>query len=143
MSQTVSRTTDFEFSGEGTASEWHTTDSIALQLVKGHSNYKTYVKVLYSDKGIYMLFVNDDDKLTATYDNDFAPLFKEDVIEVFFWPDETLPVYLEYELSPLNHELAIQIVNKDGRTGAAQPWPYQGQKKARHATHVIKMKKVR
>ena len=34
-------------------------------------------------------------------------LWNEDVFEVFLWTDERYPVYLEYEISPLNHELPI------------------------------------
>ena len=37
-------------------------------------------------------------------------LWNEDVFEVFLWTDERYPVYFEYEISPLNHELPILAV---------------------------------
>ena len=40
---------------------------------------------------------------------DFLDLYNEDVVEVFLWPDESFPVYFEYEVSPLNYELPIII----------------------------------
>ena len=65
---------------------------------------------------------------------DFAALFKEDVIEVFIQPDASLPVYLEYELSPLDYEVAILVHNRDGKTSAWRPWHYDGKRRTEHAT---------
>jgi hypothetical protein len=60
------------------------------------------------------------------------------VIEIFFWPDETFPIYLEYELSPLNYELAILVPNLNGQASGWTPWNYRGDKKTRKATSVIR-----
>jgi hypothetical protein len=56
-----------------------------------------------------------DGKLTSTFEEDFADLWKEDVFEAFVWPDERDPLYFEYEISPLGRELPILIPNLDGR----------------------------
>lgn len=131
-------TPDFEVTGDGAASAWKTTDWITLQRIKGSSTYATRLKLLYSDNGIYALYHCEDAQINATLQQDFTSLWKEDVVEIFFWPDETYPIYLEYELSPLNYELAILVPNINGRSAGWMPWNYRGAKKTRKATTVIR-----
>jgi hypothetical protein len=69
---------------------------------------------------------------------DFADLFKEDVVEIFFWPDESTSLYFEYELSPLNHELPILVPNHKGEFFGWKPWHYEGKRLTRHATKIHK-----
>lgn len=140
---TVKHTGDFEVTGDGQAAAWKTTDWIPLVHRKGTTDYATRVKLLYSDTGIYSLFSCDDLTITATLQEDFTALFKEDVVEVFFWPDETIPLYFEYELSPLNYELAILIPNIDGDLSGWKPWPYKGARTTRHATKILKDDKTK
>jgi hypothetical protein len=94
------------------------------------------VKLLYSNLGVYFLFRCEDQKLSATLREDFVALFKEDVVEVFLWPDQALPIYLEYELSPLNFEVPILIPNINGRTSGWLPWHYEGKRRVQHHTSV-------
>ena len=89
---------------------------------------------MYSDKGMYFLFDCTDQKLTSTILEDFGALFKEDVVEVFLWPDTSVPIYLEYELSPLNYELAILVPNIKGRAQGWKPWHYTERNMVQHAT---------
>ena len=58
----------------------------------------------------------------------FADLWTEDVVEIFFWPDEEMPVYFEYELSPRNYELPILVPNKAGSFLGWRPWKYEGER---------------
>ena len=134
----VKRTDNFDISGSGTARPWSTTEWISLQRRKGTADYITRGKLLYSETGIYALFSCQDQKITATLKEDFAKLWTEDVVEIFFWPDETTPIYFEYELSPLNYELPILIPNMDGNFLGWRPWQYEGERKARHATKIVK-----
>ena len=92
--------------------------------------------MLYSPTGLYVLFNGEDRKLTATIEKDFEDLWNEDAFEFFLWPDERQTVYFEYEISPLNHELAILIPNFDGRFLGWRPWHYEGARKTRKATSV-------
>ena len=138
LSLAVKHTDDFELTGDGTAVAWKTADWVPLSKYKGTADYNTQVKLLYSDKGIYGVFSCQDKKITATLAEDFADLFKEDVVEVFFWPDETTPLYFEYELSPLNFELPIIVPNHKGEFLGWRPWHYTGERKTRHATKVVK-----
>jgi len=91
---------------------------------------------LYSETGIYFLFYCEDQKLTATFTEDNKPLFKEDVVEIFLMPDPTIPAYLEYELSPLNYELVLMIINKKNKFSGWQPSGYAGKRRVQHATSV-------
>ncbi len=59
-------------------------------------------------------------------------------MEVFFWTDEKVPVYFEYELSPLNYELPILVLNNDGAFFGWRPWHYEATRKTRHKTHINK-----
>lgn len=134
----VKHTDDFEVNGKGDHKAWEQTEWIKLSRIKGTSPYETKTKLLYSDKGIYALYHCEDKKINATLQEDFTSLWKEDVIEIFFWPDETYPIYLEYELSPLNYELVILVPNFDGQSAGWTPWNYRGQKKTRKATSIVR-----
>jgi hypothetical protein len=63
-------------------------------------------------------------------------LWHEDVFEVFLWPDERHPVYFEYEISPLNKELAILVPNFGGQFLGWRPWHYEKERLIRKATSV-------
>jgi hypothetical protein len=134
---TVRRTADFEVDGRGTHANWSRTDWVPItqQRVAG-PRLGTRAKALYSDTGLYFLIESEDKKLTATLTEDFADLYREDVVEVFMWPDSSLPVYLEYELSPLNYELLILVPNLQGKFLGWRPWHYEGTQRVRHATSV-------
>lgn len=147
----VIRTSDFLVTGKGNAinwnqAAWHTITArtsndlrkqqwniAAGQEDGANSKYKTRFKILYSEKGIYCLFNCEDSAITATLQEDYLNLYDEDVVEAFFWPDTTLPVYFEYELSPLNFELPLLIVNNKGNIMGWKPWLYTGDRKIIHA----------
>ena len=107
----VKRTPDFEIKGDASASNWNNTEWFELTRSENNVPYKTRVKMLYSDSGIYCLYHCEDNKITATLRGDFLDLWNEDVVEAFFWTDESNPIYFEYELSPLNYELPILVPN--------------------------------
>lgn len=137
----VKHTTDFKLSGTGVANAWKMTEWVPLEKRKGASEYVTQVKLLYSDSGIYSLFYCQDQKITSTLKADFANLWTEDVVEIFFWPDESIPLYFEYELSPHNYELSILVPNLDDNFLGWRPWQYEGPRKTRHAAVVVKDEK--
>jgi hypothetical protein len=136
----IKKTTDFNVSGEGSASNWSAANWFDITVQKGPgqgtagAQFPTKVKILYSDKGIYFLFDCTDKRLTATIIEDFGTLFKEDVVEVFLWPDTTVPIYLEYEVSPLNYELVILVPNLNGKAQGWKPWFYDEKNRVQHET---------
>ncbi len=133
----IQKTEDFELTGKGDAEPWSATDWVAIpQRKKDGVEYATEFKLLYSSTGIYVLFRCEDEKITATMQEDFDDLYREDVVEVFFWTDESLPIYFEYELSPLNKELAILVPNMDGTFLGWRPWHYEGDRLTRHEASI-------
>jgi predicted TIM-barrel fold metal-dependent hydrolase len=127
----------FEVNGRGDAPAWQKTGWVPLDARKadGHP-YKTQVKMLYSDAGLYVLMDATDGQITATMREDFLDLWNEDVFEFFLWPDERHPVYFEYEISPLGFELPILIPNFEKRFLGWRPWHYEGPRKTVKATTV-------
>src|SRR5688572_5705272 len=93
----VKHTKDFDLTGDGSASNWNNAEWFAVpQRNSTNVAYQTQVKVLYSDSGIYCLYRCEDKKITATLKEDFLDLWNEDVVEAFFWTDESVPLYFEY-----------------------------------------------
>jgi hypothetical protein len=133
----VGRTEDFEVTGNGSSAAWAKAEWTALHRRQpdGHP-YESRFKILYSKTGIYILFDGTDRKLTTTGRGDFEDLWVEDVYEAFFWTDESEPVYFEYEISPLGHELPILVPNAGGAFMGWRPWHYEGDRKTRKATAV-------
>jgi len=150
----VKSTNDFIVTGDGSSENWKNTDwnnlpqhnSTTLKnagwniqsqpgMVKD-LQYATSFKLLYSKKGIYCLFKCEDSAITATLKGDYLNLYDEDVVEMFLRPDTSLPAYFEYELSPLNYELPILIINKNGNAAGWKPWQYEGDRKIRHAVKI-------
>jgi Carbohydrate family 9 binding domain-like len=129
---------DFEVTGTGDNPAWKQAEWTAMRRRQpdGHP-YDSRFKLLYSNTGVYFLMEATDRKLTATMSEDYMDLWNEDVFEVFLWPDEKYPVYFEYEISPLNHELPILIPNLGGQFLGWRPWHYDGNRQTRKATSAI------
>ncbi len=132
----IQSTNDFEITGDSNSIAWKQTTWVAIPYREGSKKYQTKVKLLYSAKGVYCLFYCEDEKITSTLKEDFADLYIEDVVEVFFWTDEATPLYFEYELSPHNFELPILVPNYSGDFFGWRPWHYEGDRRTSHATHV-------
>jgi hypothetical protein len=134
---TVSPTADFDVTGAGDSAAWQKVEWTPLRRrqADGHP-YETRIKLLYSSTGLYVLMDATDRKVTATMTEDFMDLWNEDVFEVFLWPDERHPVYFEYEISPLNKELAILVPNFGGQFLGWRPWHYEKERLIRKATSV-------
>ena len=136
-SMLVRRTTDFTVTGGGESEQWKKAAwNILAQRRDTLNKRDTRVKTLYSDKGIYFLFNNQDEFLTASKTDDFDNLWLEDVNEVFLWPDTTNTIYFEYEISPLNKELPILIPNINGKFWGWRPWVYTNNRKVKHETKI-------
>jgi len=134
---TVKKVKDFSLNGLGNALAWKATAFTKLQKkLPGGVNYTTNFKILYSDSGIYCLYVCEDSIITSTLREDFTDLFNEDVVEAFFWPDEKSVIYFEYELSPWNYELPILVPNYNGKFLGWRPWHYEKERRTRHAASI-------
>jgi hypothetical protein len=92
-------------------------------------------KMLYSDRGLYVLMDAEDRALSVSNKADFDDLWTEDVFEFFLWPDQRWPIYFEYEISPRARELALLVPNFGGHAKQYgwRPWHYEGERKTRKA----------
>ncbi|QVL30561.1 amidohydrolase family protein [Telmatocola sphagniphila] len=134
----VAEVEDFELKGDGSAEAWKKAEwQMLSKRNKDSLPYETKIKVLHSNKGLYVLMEATDEKLTSTITKDFQDLWKEDVFEVFLWPDDRDAMYFEYEISPLGYELPIIIPNLEGRFLGWLPWHYEGARKIRKATSAL------
>ncbi|MDP4130462.1 MAG: carbohydrate-binding family 9-like protein [Bacteroidota bacterium] len=133
----VSKCSDFTLSGDGSNPEWGKTVWHPLtRLDSAGLNYATRFKILYSAKGIYVLFDGEDNRITTSFDQDFQDLFKADVFEVFFHPDTAMPLYLEYEVNALNKELVLLVPNLNGRASGWLPWHYENGRQVKKMVHI-------
>jgi hypothetical protein len=131
---TVLKCEEFAVTGRGDAQAWQRAEWVMLNRRPGGNHaYTARFKMLYSHKGVYVLFDGSDQLLTATMKEDFLNLWTEDVYECFFWTDEKHTVYFEYEISPLGYELPILIPNLDGRFLGWRPWNYEGGRRIQKA----------
>ena len=75
---------DFDVNGRGDAPAWTKVPWESLQFRgSGSHPYQTRVKLLYSATGLFALMEATDQVLTATLQEDFLDLWKEDVFEFF------------------------------------------------------------
>lgn len=126
---------DFSVNGRGDHAAWSPIPWTPLHVRGGVAGApQTRIKVAWSPTGVYVLMDAEDRRVTATFEEDFADLWKEDVFEAFLWPDERDPLYFEYEISPLGRELPILIPNLDGKFLGWRPWHYGGDRRVRHGT---------
>ncbi|AQG82440.1 hypothetical protein AWR27_11150 [Spirosoma montaniterrae] len=134
-SLTIRPTDDFTVNGLGDHPAWAKTDWLTISAQKARPKpLTTRAKLLYSTTGLYVLFRCDDETLTATIETDYGPLYNEDVVEIFLWPDTSVPIYFEYELSPLNYELPLLVPNLNNKFMGWKPWQYGPRERVQHAT---------
>lgn len=128
---------DFQINGKGDNLQWCKTVWTELKkLDSGGTDYKSCFKILYSFTGIYVLFYGEDDKITSHFKKDFDEIFKADVFEVFFHINSSEPIYFEYEISPLNKELVLLMVNRNEIISAWAPWQYEKRRKVQKSVSI-------
>ena len=147
----VQRTSDFTLDGMGTAEPWSQTRWVPIaqrattermtrnpapapppHRRKPPAALTTRAKVLYSETGLYFLFQCEDRSLQATLQADYEELWWEDVVEIFLWPDEDMPLYFEYQLSPLG----FVRMTRHKKEGPSKVVRYEGDRRAMHRTSV-------
>ena len=127
---------DFALTGDGNAAPWSAIAWQEMAQVAGDADLPTRCKQGRSATGLYLLVDCVDTRIDCTHTVDGADLFQEDVVEWFLQPDPALPLYVEYEISPLGHHLVL-IVPTSGRgfhgwTG----WKMEGGRAIRRAVTV-------
>lgn len=120
----IPRVDDYQLAARAPASTWEQLPWMALHQLDGEAGVapETRMKMQYSATGLYVLVEGKAQTLHCTLEEDNAPLFTEDVVEVFVMPDPWQRVYLEYELSPLGYDLTLRVANHLGAFHGYQPW---------------------
>ncbi|WP_262249636.1 carbohydrate-binding family 9-like protein [Parapedobacter soli] len=117
---------DFEITGRGENAQWAATNWEALQKLDGGGKpYKSQFKMMYSPRGVYVLFYGEDDRISSSLEHDFEKIYMGDVFEVFFRSDPGQPCYFEYEISPLGKELVLLMTIRNDVLMGWAPWPYE------------------
>lgn len=129
---------DFEITGRGENAQWAATDWVALQkLDAGGKPYKSQFKMMYSPRGLYLLFYGEDDRISSSFEHDFEKIYMGDVFEVFFQTDSDQPCYFEYEISPLGKELVLLMTTRDNVLTGWAPWPYENADRVKRNVYVV------
>ncbi|MCX7996535.1 MAG: carbohydrate-binding family 9-like protein [Patescibacteria group bacterium] len=87
--------------------------------------YPTFFRIGYSKFGLFVKIECIDSRISTNYMTDFSDIFRGDVFELFLWPDTSIPVYFEYEISPLGVELPLLVANNGGTFMGWLPWHYE------------------
>lgn len=133
----VKKCDDFEINGSGDNPQWNLVDWNNMTVLdKTQDEYETKFKILYSEKGIYVLGHCEDKTISTQYATDQGDLWEGDVFEVFLQPDPNVPLYFEYEVNQLNAELVLLVSNDNGTFMGWAPWHYEGLRKVRKAVKI-------
>src|ERR1043165_1207680 len=127
---------DFALTGDGAAEPWRAVPWNDLAHVGGPQTYRTRCKQARSATGLYLLVDCEDQRLDCTLASDGADLFTEDVIEWFLQPDPAVPLYVEYELSPLGFHLVLLVPNHRGAFHGWTGWKVEDRCAVRRAVAV-------
>lgn len=95
---------------------WKDIEIIALVRNDGKKlepSYSTQAQICRDDENLYIRFSCKDPYIWATMKGHSEPLWKEEVVEVFFDPDGDGKNYVELELNPLNNTLTLLIPSSD------------------------------
>lgn len=133
----IRKVDDFNLTGNGNNSNWEKAKwNVLTKLDKGGQDYESKFKILYSYKGLYVLFSAQDSKISTTYDVDFDKLWNGDVFEIFFHPDPQLRKYFEYQVNPLNKELVI-IIDRSKEVHNTGLQNYEGNRRIKKKVEVL------
>jgi hypothetical protein len=103
----------------------------------GSSRYSTRFKVAYSAAGLSLLFDCEDERLSTSMVSFGDHVWKADCVEIFLQPDPAVPLYLQYDISPLGAEIVLLVPNADGcRHIGWLPWYYEESRRIRSAVFV-------
>ena len=83
----------------------------------------TTVAVFADDECLNVVFQVEDDGIVATHFTHDAPLYEEDVVEIFVSPSDPSR-YFEIEVSPLGTTFDARIESQSGQFENTQSGPY-------------------
>jgi Carbohydrate-binding family 9 len=134
----VRKCRDFNLTGSGNHIEWgKAVWHLLTKLDSGERDYESRFKILYSGKGIYLLFNGEDEKIATQSDQDFGNIYEGDAFEVFFHTNPLVPKYFEYEINQLNKELILVITKVNNKGYLWAPWHYENAKQIYRIVDIV------
>lgn len=122
----IHKTADFTITGRGDDPAWASTSWQAFtSITPGGSSYSSKSKMLYSTKGIYLLFSGEDDLITTKDYKDDEEIYEGDVFEFFLRTDPDKPPYFEYEINQLERQLILTLARFPHKNMAWSPWKHE------------------
>lgn len=133
----VRKTNDFQITGSGNNIAWDQASWLVFPKVHANgTNYESKAKILYSEKGLYLLFAGEDQVIRTKDYKDDEDIYEGDVFEFFAQPDDTKPPYFEYEINQLGRQLVLILSGSKNKNLAWSPWRHEYEK------HPLIIKKV-
>jgi len=74
----------------------------------------TQVRLLYDEEYLYAGYMVEDENIIASYTERDAPLYEEDVVELFLSPSGSMHYYYEFNFSPHGVIMDSIVLNNDG-----------------------------
>ncbi|HEY4290296.1 MAG TPA: carbohydrate-binding family 9-like protein [Puia sp.] len=125
----IRQTADFAITGKGDDAAWATTTwQTFTKIDSGGTNYNSKSKMLYSAKGIYLLFSGEDNRITTKDYKDDEDIYEGDVFEFFLHTDASKPPYFEYEINQLGKQLILTLARFPHKNLAWSPWKIEYEK---------------
>ena len=122
----IRKTSDFTITGKGDNAAWEKTGwQEFIRIDSGGKNYNSKSKMLYSEKGLYVLFAGEDEQITTKNYKDDDEIYEGDVFEFFLQPDPSKPPYFEYEINQLDKQLILILSGSPNKNLAWSPWRYE------------------
>ena len=122
----IRKTSDFTITGKGDNPAWNKTGwQEFTRIDSGGRNYSSKSKMLYSEKGLYVLFAGEDEQITTKNYKDDDEIYEGDVFEFFLQPDPSKPPYFEYEINQLDKQLILILSGSPNKNLAWSPWRYE------------------
>lgn len=122
----IRKTVDFQVSGKGDNAAWEKSGwQEFIKIDSGGKFYTSKSKMLYSEKGIYLLFSGADDLISTKNYEDDDDIYEGDVFEFFLHTDPAKPAYFEYEINQLNKQLVLILSGAPNRNLAWSPWRHE------------------
>lgn len=121
----ICKTNDFSITGYGDNAAWDKTGwQHFTKIDSGGINYSSKSKMLYSEKGLYLLFAGDDALISTKDYKDDDEIYEGDVFEFFLQPDPAKHTYFEYEINQIDKQL-ILILSGLEKNLAWSPWGHE------------------
>jgi len=108
----------FKVDGDAKKAVWRKIKEIVFRdAVTGKTIEKNQAKakMLWSDEGLFLLWIVEDGHIWGTYRKDDDPIYKEEVVEIFIGAGKDVPKdYFEFQFSPLGVKFDAKISNPTG-----------------------------